>query len=104
MARLEGSYALGILCQDLPGTVIAVKKDSPLVFGFGENENLIASDVPALLKHTNRVVYLNDGEMVIFTAQAAVFLDAAGEKTEKHPETVSWTPEDAQLVVMKAIC
>ena len=97
MARLVGSYALGILCQDLPGTVIAVKKDSPLVFGFGEQENFIASDVPAILKYTNRVVYLNDGEMAIFTARAVVFLDAAGEKSEKQPETVNWAPEDAQM-------
>lgn len=97
MARLVGSYALGILCQDLPGTVIAVKKDSPLVFGFGEQEHFIASDVPAILKYTNRVTYLNDGEMAIFTARAVVFLDAAGEKMEKQPETVNWTPEDAQM-------
>lgn len=96
LARLEGSYALGILCQELPGTVVAVKKDSPLIFGFGENENFIASDVPAVLKHTNRVVYMNDGEMAIFTANAVVFLDAAGDKIEKKAETVKWSLADAQ--------
>ena len=59
--RLEGSFALGILCVDHPGKIIAVKKDSPLIFGFGEGENFIASDVPAILKYTQTVAYLEDG-------------------------------------------
>lgn len=96
LVRLEGSFALGILCADLPGTVVAVKKDSPLIFGFGEGENFIASDVPAILKHTNTVAYLNDGEMVVFTKDAAVFLDCAGEKIQKKRETVTWALADAQ--------
>lgn len=95
-ARLKGSFALGILCVDLPGTIIAVKQDSPLVFGLGNGENFIASDVPAILKYTNRVVYLDDGEMVVFTGSAAVFLDQAGEKVQKQPQTVTWSAEDAQ--------
>ena len=54
--KLTGSYALGILCTDRPGKMLAVKKDSPLIFGFGEGENYIASDVPAILKYTRKVV------------------------------------------------
>lgn len=65
IARTEGSYALGILCADQPDTIIAVKKDSPLIFGFGDGENFIASDVPAILKYTREVAYLEDGEMAV---------------------------------------
>lgn len=90
VAQLEGSYALGILCQDLPGTMIAVKKESPLIFGFGEGENFIASDVPAILKYTRKVVYLNDGDTVIFTKDSARFYDAFNDPVERVPETIDW--------------
>lgn len=89
-SRLEGSYALGIMCEDHPGTMIAVKKDSPLIFGFGTEENFIASDVPAILKYTNEVAYLDDGEMVIFNDRQAVFFDAAGDPLAKQHETITW--------------
>ncbi len=90
MARIEGSYALGILCRDMPGTVIAVKKDSPLIFGFGDGENFIASDVPAILKYTQTVAYLDDGEMAVFDGQHVTFYDRAGDETEKKKETITW--------------
>ncbi len=88
--ELEGSYALGILCIDRPNAMMAVKKDSPLIFGFGEGENFIASDVPAILKYTREVVYLNDGDLVDFTAESAVFYNALGDRVEKIPEHISW--------------
>ncbi len=88
--QMEGSYALGIMCIDRPQAMLAVKKESPLIFGFGEGENFIASDVPAILKYTRKVVYLNDGDMVDFTADAATFYSAEGEKIEKVPETITW--------------
>lgn len=90
LARIEGSYALGILCKDLPGTMIAVKKDSPLIFGFGKGENFIASDVPAILRYTREVCYLNDGDMVMFTNDTASFYDGFGDQVEKQPETINW--------------
>ena len=90
VGQLEGSYALGILCQDLPGTMIAVKKESPLIFGFGEGENFIASDVPAILKYTRKVVYLNDGDTVIFTKDSARFYDSFYDPVEKVPEIIDW--------------
>lgn len=90
MARMEGSFALGILCADNPGKIIAVKKDSPLIFGFGENENFIASDVPAILKHTNVVAYLDDGDMAIFDDKGVEFFDAAGDPIEKKKERIEW--------------
>ena len=90
LARIEGSYALGILCKDLPGTMIAVKKDSPLIFGFGEDGNFIASDVPAILRYTRKVCYLNDGDMVMFTETEATFYDSFGDQIEKEPEIINW--------------
>ena len=88
--RLEGSYALGVLCLDCPDMMIGVKKDSPLIFGYGIGENFIASDVPAILKHTRKVVYLNDGDLVAFTAERVRFFDAAGAEIEKAPEHITW--------------
>lgn len=93
---LEGSYAFGILCADFPGRILAIKKDSPLIFGFGKGENFIASDVPAILKHTREVVYLNDGDMVDFNADSAVFYNMAGERVEKQPEHIAWEMSDAE--------
>lgn len=96
LGRIEGSYALGILCADRPDSMIAVKKDSPLIFGFGEGENFIASDVPAILPYTRSVVYLNDGDMVVFTKNAAQFYDANGTPMRKAPEHIEWEMSAAQ--------
>ena len=63
--RIEGAYALGILCSDDPDHVYAARKDAPLLIGFGEGENFIASDVTALVKHTRDIVYMEDGEVAI---------------------------------------
>lgn len=88
--RLEGSYALGILCREFPRQMIAVKKDSPLIFGFGDGEYFIASDVPAILKHTRKVAYLEDGDMAVFTANSVSFYNALGEPVRRTPETITW--------------
>jgi glucosamine--fructose-6-phosphate aminotransferase (isomerizing) len=94
--RLEGSFALGILCVDHPGKIIAVKKDSPLIFGFGEGENFIASDVPAILKYTQTVAYLEDGDMAIFDADSVTFMDSTGEVVEKKREQITWEMSAAE--------
>ncbi len=94
--RLEGSYALGILCLDCPDTVVAVKKDSPLIFGFGQGENFIASDVPAILKYTRQVAYLDDGDMAVFTADSVQFYNGVGDPVEKSPEHIAWEMSAAE--------
>ncbi len=66
--RIEGAYALGILCRDYPDTLIAVRKNCPLVIGIGEGENFIASDIPAILHHTRNVYFLDDNEIAVITA------------------------------------
>lgn len=96
VSRLEGSYALAILCEDMPGTVIAVKKDSPLIFGFGDGENFVASDVPAILKYTKTVAYLDDGDMAVFDSRHVTFLDAMGDPVEKPQETITWEMSAAE--------
>ena len=90
VARVEGSYALGILCVDVPGTVIGVKKDSPLIFGYGQGCNYIASDVPAILKYTRDVVYLSDGDLLEMTADAVTFYNVYGEVQQKEAEHITW--------------
>ena len=90
IAHIEGSYALGILCADIPDTIIAVKKDSPLIFGFGEGEHYIASDVPAILKYTQTVAYLDDGEIAVFNADSVTFYDRVGEPIAKKREKITW--------------
>lgn len=87
---LQGSFALGIMCADEPETVVAVKKDSPLIFGFGENANYIASDVPAILKYTRDIAYMDNGEMAVFRANDVRFYNACGERIEKKRERISW--------------
>ena len=90
LRRVEGSFALGIMCVDHPGTIIAVKKDSPLIFGFGEGENFVGSDVPAILKYTQTVAYLDDGEIAVFDAASVRFYNALGDEIQKTKEKITW--------------
>ena len=94
--RLEGSFALGIMCIDAPGKIVAVKKDSPLIFGFGEGENFIASDVPAILKYTQTVAYMEDGDMAVFDANSVTFMDSTGDAIEKKREKITWEMSAAE--------
>lgn len=94
--RLEGSYALAILCADQPDTIVAIKKDSPLIFGFGQTENFVASDVTAVLQHTRDVSYLEDGEMAVFTAHSVTFYNAQGHATEKERVQITWEQSAAE--------
>jgi glucosamine--fructose-6-phosphate aminotransferase (isomerizing) len=80
---LEGSYALGIMCLDEPDTLIAIKKDNPLIIGVSEYGNFIASDVPAVLKHTNKVYYLNDKEIAILRKESIQFFNLDKEPIQK---------------------
>lgn len=93
---LEGSYALGVMCLDDPDTLIAVKKDNPLIIGVSENGNFIASDVPAVMKHTNRVYYLEDREIAVLGKDGVKFYNMDKEQLRKTPETVAWSPGSAE--------
>jgi len=93
---VEGSYALGIMCIDEPDTLIAVKKDNPLIIGVSEHGNFIASDVPAVLKHTNKVYYLNDKEIAIIKEGSVKFYNLDKELLEKNVETITWSLDSAE--------
>lgn len=93
---LSGSYALGFMCADAPDTIIAARKDNPLIIGVSEKGNFIASDVTAVLKHTNKVFYMNDGEIAVINGKEAVFYNNDKERIYKTPETVLWSVDDAE--------
>ncbi|NLM46098.1 MAG: glutamine--fructose-6-phosphate transaminase (isomerizing) [Firmicutes bacterium] len=93
---LEGSYALGIMCLDEPDKLIAVKKDNPLIVGVSETGNFIASDVPAVLAHTNKVYYLNDKEIAVITRDGVQFYNTDKEPLQKILETVTWSADSAE--------
>ncbi len=94
--RLEGSYALGIMCVDYPGTLIAIKKDNPLIIGISGHGNFIASDLPAVLKHTNKVYYLNDKEIAVLGKGLAEFYNMDKDLIQKTQETVTWSLDSAE--------
>ena len=88
--RLEGSYALGIICEDFPDLLVATRKESPLIIGIGEGENFIASDVAAVLKYTRDVYYLNDDEIAVITPDKIKIYSCELEEVDKAPSRVDW--------------
>ncbi|MDR1585891.1 MAG: glutamine--fructose-6-phosphate transaminase (isomerizing) [Treponema sp.] len=96
LKRIEGSYALGIISADDPDHIIAVRKESPLVVGAGKGENLIASDVPALLGHTRDVYYLNDREIAVLGRDRIDFYNEEGQPVEKEKFRVEWDAAAAE--------
>ncbi len=96
VARLEGSYALGVLCDERPGELIAVKNSSPLILGVGAGENFFASDVTALIGHTRTVIYLEDGEFASLTPEKITVYDPAGREISKPLSRVLWNTEAAE--------
>jgi len=94
--NLEGSYALGIMCLDEPDRLIAIKKDNPLIIGVADHGIFIASDVPAVLAHTNKVYYLNDKEIAVLTKTSVEFYNMDREPVHKEPETITWSIDSAE--------
>ena len=88
--RVRGAYALGILCADCPEQLIAVRKDSPLILGRGEGCNFIASDVTAILRHTRRVSYMEDGELAVLTRDGIRCYNHLMQPVEKAAVTIDW--------------
>ncbi|MBQ5488059.1 MAG: glutamine--fructose-6-phosphate transaminase (isomerizing) [Clostridia bacterium] len=94
--QLKGSYALGILFSDFPDQIIALRKDSPLIIGVGEGENFIASDIPAILKHTRSVFRLGERELAILTRKRVTVLDTFGNRVEHPIEHIDWDATAAE--------
>ncbi len=95
VARLRGAYALGVICKDNEDELVAVRKDSPLIAGVGEGENFIASDIPALLKYTRKVYFLENGEVVHIKGDELKIYDAERNPVEKEIYDVKWDIEAA---------
>lgn len=95
-AKLEGSYAIGVICSKEPDKVVAVRKDSPLIAGVGDGEAFVASDVPAILNHTRDVYYLDDKEFVVLSKDGVEIYSAEGEKIEKKLNHVTWDANAAE--------
>lgn len=96
VAQLRGSFALGIVFADRPDLFIALRKDSPLVVGLGNGENFIASDVPALLAHTRRIIRLGELEMAVVTREEVVVYDHFGVRTEPEILNITWDAASAE--------
>ncbi|GMQ63241.1 glutamine--fructose-6-phosphate transaminase (isomerizing) [Vallitalea maricola] len=90
MDKIEGSYAFGVICNDEPDKIIAVRKDSPLIIGIGKGENYIASDIPAILEHTRDVYLLEDKEIAIVTKDNVKIIDIDKNEVTKEIYNVTW--------------
>lgn len=95
-SRLEGSYALGVLCADCPGRIMAVREASPLILGIGVGENFFASDVTALVACTRNAVYLDDGEFAELTPESITVFDCTGAVIRKPVNRITWSIEAAE--------
>ncbi len=96
VARLEGSYALGVLCADRPDRLFAVREASPLILGVGVGENYFASDVTALVSYTKNAVYLDDGDFAELTPEGITVYDCSGQRIEKPVSRITWNVEAAE--------
>ena len=94
--KVEGSYALGVICQDSPDELYAVRKDSPLIVGLGQGENFIASDVPAILAKTREIYRLNDNEIVRLTRSGVTVFNTDRDEVHKEPVHIDWDVSAAE--------
>ncbi|NCC13470.1 MAG: isomerizing glutamine--fructose-6-phosphate transaminase, partial [Spirochaetia bacterium] len=107
--RLEGSYAIAVVCSEHPQTMVVARKDSPLVIGRCEHANLVASDVPPLLSHTREVQYLEDLDVAVITSEDVKIYNLDGERLEREVQHIDWDMEAAEKCgfehfMLKEIC
>ena len=96
LSAVEGAYALGIVCAEAPDRLIAARKDAPLLLGYGDGENFIASDVTALLRHTRDIVYMDDSELAIVTCGGIRIYDERRRPIEKEHHHIDWDVDAAE--------
>ncbi len=98
---LEGSYAIAVIHKDEPGRIVGARKDSPLILGAGNGENFIASDIPAVLAHTKKIIYLENNEVVDLNERGYTIYGAGGKKVERRPVTIKWDISQAEKMGYK---
>ena len=96
LKHVDGSYALGVISSKEPDKIIAARNESPLIIGVGSGENFIASDVPAILKHTKKVIYLGNKEIAVLTKGNVDVLGLDGKAVKKDIEEIKWSAEQAE--------
>ncbi|MBI5700290.1 glutamine--fructose-6-phosphate transaminase (isomerizing) [Candidatus Saganbacteria bacterium] len=94
--EIEGSYALAVVCQKEPNKIVTARHGSPLVIGVLEGEYFVSSDIPALLKYTSQIIYMNDFEVATLTHYDIKVQSLTGDKIEKEVALISWDPESAE--------
>ena len=96
VARAEGAYALVTMCAREPDRIVAARMISPLIVGIGDGETFLASDIPAILPYTDRMMIVENGEMVTLSLDGALIETLSGERVERSPEQITWTVEQAE--------
>ncbi|MGA8071414.1 MAG: glutamine--fructose-6-phosphate transaminase (isomerizing) [Halobacteriota archaeon] len=96
LLRVEGSYAIAVISDNEPDVIVAARKDSPLIVGLGDGENFLASDIPAIRKYTNKVMYINDGEIVRLTRDNVTVSTLQGVNVERLVTIVDGSVQDAE--------
>ncbi|WP_298633466.1 glutamine--fructose-6-phosphate transaminase (isomerizing), partial [uncultured Veillonella sp.] len=96
LSRVDGAYALEIICADEPDKIICTKKENPLVIGLGKGENFVASDIPAIINYTRDTYILSDGELAIVTRDNVSVFDREGNPVDKEVFHVNWNAEAAE--------
>ncbi|MBN1142754.1 MAG: glutamine--fructose-6-phosphate transaminase (isomerizing) [Deltaproteobacteria bacterium] len=96
LQEVRGSYAIAVICEQEPGTLVAARFGSPLIVGRGNGEYFVASDIPAILSHTRDMVFLEDGEMAVFTPAGMAFFTLDGSPLTKEVKTISWSLQMAE--------
>jgi len=97
MSQVEGTFGIGVIHQKVPGEIVVARRGSPLIIGIGEDGHFAASDVAAMVRHTNKVVHLNDNELATLSARGYSISTAQAKAVTRAMETVEWQPEDAEL-------
>jgi glucosamine--fructose-6-phosphate aminotransferase (isomerizing) len=96
LKKIKGYYAIVVTSTDEPEKVVGARKSSPLVIGIGDNENFLASDIPAFLKYTNRVIYLDDGELSVITYKGVQIFDDKNKIVNRQENLIKWDYKDAE--------
>jgi glutamine---fructose-6-phosphate transaminase (isomerizing) len=96
LAKVRGSYAVAVLSTDEPDSIIVAKNASPLVLGLGDGETFAASDIPAILEHTNKMVFLDEGELALINADGAHIETLDGKTVDREPKTITWSALQAE--------